>query len=112
MTKSLKRQIRRTRVRQLAEKILNTWEGDTLPTVEQLYLLIGAKDGMIYDLQMQLTGLVQEKQALEAEIERLQEHVNISPEIPQKRRLKAVTQETMPQDTQDVEDRFGATHKP
>ncbi|SRR6266513_946021 len=78
MTKSVKRKLQRTMAQKLAQVIIKELrvkpgEERKMPTIEQLYLLIGAKDGMIYDLQLNLQGIVADRDALKAELEGLKQ---------------------------------------
>jgi hypothetical protein len=90
-----------------------------MPTVEQLYTIIGAKDGMIYDLQLSLVTNQQEMQKKDQRIAEL-ESMTYPPEPQQEvepvaeeqvqplRRIQARRQNI----EQDIEDDMGATFKP
>jgi len=81
MSKSITRTARREQAKRIANKVLKTYGGEgELPTVEQLYTIIGAKDGFIYDLQLQLSGMVQERDAKDAKIAELEEALSVAKE--------------------------------
>ena len=84
-----------------------------MPTVEQLYTLIGAKDGFIYDLQLQLSGLNQEHQKVVEERDTLQEKLAMftTPATEAKPLPQASTLEIASDSDVEV-DEFKATFKP
>lgn len=132
MSKSPARKLRRFNANRLAKEMLSfknasyfkNKEMGLVPTLEQLYLLIGAKDGMIYDLQLSSTGLVQERDELKAQVADLQEKlaqvqlfgadssaISLQP-TSMPTQMSASTPTVMPDLTAIESDVFGATFKP